>query len=36
VATIEHIKAIRGVTERIQIDTGSAFISKAMGVAVGL
>jgi len=30
VRTMEHIKSIRGVPERIQVDNGSEFISKAL------
>ena len=30
VRTMEHIKALRGVPERIQVDNGSEFISKAL------
>ena len=30
VATMEHVKALRGVPKRIQVDNGSEFISKAL------
>lgn len=30
VRTMEHVKALRGVPERIQVDNGSEFISKAL------
>ena len=30
VATMEHIKAMRGTPKRVQVDNGSEFISKAL------